>query len=482
MRRSRWLIVASFLCAAIAGSAQQPTIHRLDGSTIALADVDAAIVRVMKAAEVTGVAIAVVNDGRIVYTKAYGYRNAETKALLTPDSVMSAASFTKSAFAYMVMQLVGEGRLDLDRPVATYLPKPLPQYPGYVDLAGDERYRRITARMLLDHTSGFPNLRFLEPDRRLRIHFEPGTTYAYSGEGMQLLQLVVETITNEPLTRLMDDRVFRPLGMTRTSMVWQDRFENDFANGYDEYGRSLGPQKRRVAGAAGSMQTTAADFARLLQAMFARHEMLSPQIRIHSKHQFPTDAPETTTENDAIRLSYGLGWGLYWSPKGEAFFKEGHDDGWRNYAVGFVEPKLGMVIMTNSGNGEGIFKDVLETVLADRYTPLEWEGYTPYDMLPPRPSLAKHTVVHVDTATLDTYTGKYVVPGGVKAVLTIERSGDHLTIQENDEPKQTLLPESATQFFSTASDDVIRFESDAQGHVTHLILRTGGQDIRIPRQ
>jgi len=141
-----------------------------------------------------------------------------------------------------------------------------------------------------------------------------------------------------------------------------------------------------------------------------------------------------------------------------------------------------MVIMTNSGNGEGIFKDVLETVLADSYTPLEWEGYTPYAKLPPRPPLAKHTAVHVDTATLDTYAGKYAVPGNVKVVLTIERSGDHLTIQENDEPKQMLLPESKTQFFSTASDDVIRFESDAQGHVTHLILHSDGQDIRIPRQ
>jgi CubicO group peptidase (beta-lactamase class C family) len=230
------------------------------------------------------------------------------------------------------------------------------------------------------------------------------------------------------------------------------------------------------------MLTTADDYARLVQAMFSHGEMLSPQIRIHSKHQFPTDDPETTTENDAIRLSYGLGWGLYWSPKGEAFFKEGHDDGWRNYAVGFAEPKSGMVIMTNSSNGEGIFKEVLETVLADTYTPLDWEGYTPYDKLPPRPPLAKHKVVHVAAATLDKYAGKYVVPGNVKIVLTIERSGDHLTIQENDEPKQTLLPESETQFFSTASDDVIRFEIDTEGHVTHLILHTDGHDIRIPRQ
>jgi CubicO group peptidase (beta-lactamase class C family) len=482
VRRFHSPILTLLLLAPLAGSVQQSSIRRLDGSAIASADIDNAIARLMKAAEVPGVAIAVLDGGRIVYTKTYGYRDTETKAPLTPDSVMSAASFTKSAYAYMVMQLVEQGRLDLDKPVVAYLPRPLPQYPAYPDLDGDDRSARITARMLLDHTSGLPNLRFLEPDHKLRIHFEPGTRYAYSGEGMQLLQLVVETITNESSTRLMDERVFRPLGMTHTSMVWQDRFDGNFANGYDEYGRSLGPQKRTAPGAAGSMLTTASDYARLLQAMFSRRDMLSPQIRIHSKHQFPTDSPETTTENDAIRLSYGLGWGLYWSAAGEAFFKEGHDDGWRNYAVGFVERKSGMVIMTNSGNGEGVFKDVLETVLADTFTPLAWEGFTPYNTLPPRPPLPKHTVVQVSSATLDTYAGKYVVPGGVKVVLTIERSGDHLTIQENDEPKQTLLPESATQFFSTTSDDVFRFELDAQGHVTHLVLHTDGQDIRMARQ
>jgi len=91
--------------------------------------------------------------------------------------------------------------------------------------------------------------------------------------------------------------------------------------------------------------------------------MLSPQVQIFSRQQFPTLAATTTDENKAIRLSYGLGWGLFWSPYGKAFFKEGHDEGFRHYSVVFDEPKDGIVIMTNSSNGEGIFKEILETTL-----------------------------------------------------------------------------------------------------------------------
>jgi CubicO group peptidase (beta-lactamase class C family) len=238
---------------------------------------------------------------------------------------------------------------------------------------------------LLSHTTGFPNWRAFEDDHKLTIHFQPGSRFAYSGEGIDLLQLVVETITKRPLEELMQERVFGPFGMTRSSMVWQERFDSDFAKGYDEHGRLLGEQRRRRADAAGSLLTTIGDFARFLQAVVegkrltgeTRAQMLAPQIRITAKHQFPPFENATTSENDAIRLSYGLAWGLYWSPYGEAFFKEGHDDGWRNYAVCFDVPKTGMVIMTNSGNGEGIYVALLETVLADTFTPIEWEGFTP---------------------------------------------------------------------------------------------------------
>ncbi len=390
----KWMLCGLILIglAGCGGQESKPfpnaaSVKRLDGSTITSEEIDGTVTRVMRAGKVTGLGLAILNDQEIVYLKAYGHRSLSKNLPLTEDSVMSAASFSKVTFAYMVMQLVQEAVLTLDKPISEYLPKPLPEYSDYKDLAGDERWKKITARMLLDHTSGFPNWRRFEDDQKLHIHFEPGSRFAYSGEGIDLLQLVIEKVSKKPLGTLMRERVFRPLGMTRTSMTWRLEFETNHAEGYDEQENSLGPQRRLRADAAGSMLTTPRDFARFMQAVMqgerltkeTREVMLHPQIAILSKHEFPPFSTETTEENKPIRLSYGLAWGLYWTPYGKAFFKEGHDDGWRNYTVCFDDAKMGIVIMTNSSNGEGLYKELLETLLKNTYTPVEWEGFAPYE-------------------------------------------------------------------------------------------------------
>jgi CubicO group peptidase (beta-lactamase class C family) len=364
-------------------SAQQlltpSTILRLDGSSMTSTEVDATVTRLMKDANVTGVGIAVFHDGKITYLKTYGQSDTEKGLALTPDTVMPAASMTKAVFATEVMQLVQKGVLDLDVPIQRYLPKPLLEYEKYADLQGDDRYKNLTLRMLLSHTSGFANFRWFEDDKKLKIHFEPGTRYAYSGEGYQLAQLVVETVTGKSLTLLMEEDLFGPLGMTRSSMIWEPRFESDFANGYDEHGKSLGPQKRSKPGAAGFMQTTLHDYATFLSAVMRYQvltpktsaEMFKPQVMIHSAHQFPSLAPETTTAHDAIKLSAGLGWGLYTSPYGNAFFKGGYDDGWRHQGICFSNGD-GLLIMTNSSNGDQIFKPLFGSILGNTSYPFDW--------------------------------------------------------------------------------------------------------------
>lgn len=362
--------------------AAERTITRLDGSRISYTDIDAAVTRMMRAGNVAGLGVAILNNRKVAFLKTYGYRDAATRQPLSVDSVITSASFTKSTFAYAAMRLVEDGVLSLDRPVQSYLSKPLPDYAGYDGLAGDDRYRRITIRMLLDHTAGFHNLRSLNKGR-IVINFEPGSRYAYSGEGLRLLQLVTEEVTRTPLRALMQARIFEPFGMRRSSMTWEPAFESDYALPHDQKAAPLPLRRRMQADAAGSMQTTLADFARFIQGVMqrkhlkrtTRESMFSPQIEIRSRRQFPTLSTETTDANRAIRLSYGLGWGLYFSPAGKAIFKEGHDDGWQHYTVMFDDAGTGIVLMSNSDNAEGIFQGLLETLLRNTWTPVEWEGY-----------------------------------------------------------------------------------------------------------
>lgn len=366
------------------------SVRRLDGSVIAFDAIDRAVTRSMTAARVPGLALAIINDGEVVYLKGYGYRDVEKRAPMTADTVLVGASFTKSAFAFAVMQLVDEGVLALDRPVVELFDKPITDDEDYRDLAGDERMKRITPRMLLSHTSGLPNWRWFNENRKLDIKADPGSRYMYSGEGIRLLQRAVRQVVEGSMVDMMRERVFAPLGMTRTSMVWQPQLEVEAAIGYDKDGKPLGHAHREHPNAAGSMDTTVHDWAQFLCGVLrgdrlsrkAREEMLRPQIRIRSKHQFPTTDPETTDENDAIQLSYGLGWGLLSTKYGKAYFKEGHDDGFQNYSITFEEPRTAIVIMTNSDNGESTFKELLETLIGDTFTPWQWERYIPY----PRPA------------------------------------------------------------------------------------------------
>jgi len=485
IRLSFLALTISFLCApAVCGS--DLSVKRPDGRVIATSEIDATVTRLIEAAHVTGAAIAVFHDGKIAYLKVYGYRDTEKRLPLTPNSVMTAASLSKSAFATVVMRLVQDQVLDLDKPIHTYLSKPLPEYPRYADLQGDGRYKKLTLRVLLSHSSGFPNWRAFEEDRKLKIHFEPGSRYAYSGEGIALAQLVVETVTGQSVTALIDKTLCRPLQMTRTSMVWEQRFEDDFANGYDEYGRSLGPEKRTVGDAAGSMQTTLQDYATFLRAVMRRQflstrttgKMFSPEVSIHSAHQFPSLAIATTTANDEIRLRYGLGWGLYSSPYGKAFFKEGHDEGWRHLALCFNNGS-GILIMTNSSNGEGIFKPLIDSVLGPTSFPFDWENYTPYNLLPPLPKLKEHKRVSLTSEQLSRLTGRYAL--GKDAILTVILENGRLFVQENDEPKQELLPESPQDFYSATSSDECTFKLEGNGPAQSLILHLGDKDVELQR-
>ncbi|MEO8880709.1 MAG: serine hydrolase domain-containing protein [Gemmatimonadaceae bacterium] len=361
-------------------------VTRLDGHPLPADSIERIVTHAMENARVPGLALAVINRGEVVYMAGFGYRNVEKQLPLTDTTVMYAASLTKAMFAYLAMQLVDDGAIALDTPIAKYLPKPLPSYEKYADLAGDARWERITPRMLLTHSSGLPNWRFLAPDQKLHLQFDPGTHFGYSGEGINLLQFVIEEHTGKHVGDMMQTRIFDRFGMTRTGMVWRPSFASEYALGYDTANVVVGHNLRSSARAAGSADTDIADMARFVCGVLrgeglsaaSRREMWSPQLRIRTSSEFPSPQFDTTTRDDAIQLAYALGWGTFVSPHGPAFFKEGHDDqSWRNYMVAFSDSKSAIIMLSTSANAEPMFPGLLAQILGDTYSPVKWMGYVP---------------------------------------------------------------------------------------------------------
>lgn len=374
-------------------------IYRLDDSKIHHIDLEKRVQALVDSAKVTGLTLTIFNHDTVTYQKAFGYSRYDLKDSLKVDQVFYGASLSKAVFGYLVALLAYEGIIDLDKPLQKYLDVPIPEmkfekeWRGFKNLADDERYKEITARMCLAHTTGLPNWRWMSrtnvftPEGKIHFYYDPGTEYSYSGEGIMLLQYTIEKITGKGLEQLARERVFAPLKMGMTSYIWQQRFENKYCHGHTKEREVIKKDISDEASAAGSMATTLVDYSKFMEHILSLESdnspvtayMFKPNIRIHSKKQFGKMSLEKTDENDDIKLSYGLGWGIFTTPHGHGYFKEGHREGFQHYSVIFPKKDMGMLLMANSDNAESIFKEVLEIGIGDIYTPWYWEGYIPYD-------------------------------------------------------------------------------------------------------
>jgi CubicO group peptidase (beta-lactamase class C family) len=351
------------------------------------AAVDAEVSRVMATTRAQGLAVAVIDGGEVAYVQAYGKRNAAGDPLKT-DTIMYGASLTKAVFAWTVLQLVDEGRVTLDQPIAGYLPKPLTDYDDpeeryapWNTLAGDERWRAITPRMLLTHSAGFANFYWLEPDGKLHLHFAPGSRYAYSGDGLILMQFVLEQGLGLEIGEAMQRRVFDRFGMTRTSMMWRPDFAGNLADGWDIDGRVEPHDERSRPRAAGSMDMTISDFARFAGAMVrgeglsraSRAEMTRLQLAITARQQFPTLLPERPIAERRPDLGAGLGVVVFEGPQGPGFYKGGHNDTTANTWVCLERSQRCVVLLSNDVRAEAAFPELVRFILGETGVPYDWE-------------------------------------------------------------------------------------------------------------
>jgi CubicO group peptidase (beta-lactamase class C family) len=371
-------VLATALFAAVAvgpGSAAPPTEGALD----------AEVRMAMRATGAKGLAIATIHDGQVTQVRSYGLRNAAGDGLQT-DTIMYGASVTKAAFAYMVMQLVDEGAVDLDRPLGEYLDRPLVEYPNedkyasWPDLAGDERWRRITARHVLTHATGFANFGFLDPDGKLRMHFDPGSRYGYSGDGFILLQFVIERGLGLDVRDEMQRRVFDRFGMKNTDMKWRPAFAKNLADGWRIDGSVEPHDERSTVRAAGSMDTSIADIARFVAGLVrgdglsakSHAEMIRPQLPITTASQFPTLQPELPVDERRADLAAGFGLVVFDGPQGPAFSRGGHNEWTGNTLVCVQEGRRCVVILSNDVRAEAAFPRLVEFAIGETGAPWQW--------------------------------------------------------------------------------------------------------------
>lgn len=375
--------IAALTCSSAASS--RTTAPPLPSRT----GIDAHVAAAMQATGARSLALAVIDRGRVVYVAPYGVRTARGEPLQT-ISIMYGASLTKAVFAYLVLQLVDAGKLDLDTPIDRYLLGGLSaftdedsvrRYGNFAEVARDPRWHRFTPRILLNHASGLVNTADQDPDRVLRIHFEPGSRYAYSGMGLLLLQLVLEKGLHLDVAAEAQRRVFDPLGMPDTSFTWRDDFSGREASGWSLAGEAPGHAHQSRVRAAGSMDTTIADMARFAAALVtgqglsarSRRELTRPRLAITTASQFPTlqaVSPPVARHKGLAVASVLI---TFRGPQGPGFMKGGHNDLTGNTMICLERGQRCVVLLGADVRAEAAFPELTRFILGDTGFAWEWE-------------------------------------------------------------------------------------------------------------
>ena len=415
-----------------------------------------------------GLAVAVVRDGKIVYSRGYGLANLEYGVRNTPGTIFHAASVSKQFTAFAIHLLAQDGKLSLDDPVRKHVPELQVQGPS------------ITIRHLLHHTSGLRDQWSLlqlaglrlddgitEADilgllwQQRQLNFAPGEEELYSNSGYTLLGLIVKRVSGQPLATFAQERIFGPLGMKNTHI-------------HDNYGTLVKGRAYSYVRTREGWRYTALSYSNVgATSLFTTVEDLARWDANFDNPQVGGAAVIAAMLvrgrlNSGRETNYasGLGTPAY---RGLAAVEHGGiDAGYRAHVLRFPKQRLSVLMLGNAS-------DLSTGELARRVADIYLEGSAGLDA--PR---AFPPEVEVEARELAPFRGDYEMRPGM--VLSFSVEGNRLMVQPTGQAKFPLFAAADNRFFLKAFEAEVTFPKSATNEpVATAVWQERGRDFQLTR-
>ncbi|MEM7087158.1 MAG: serine hydrolase domain-containing protein [Bacteroidota bacterium] len=341
------VLVLAFTVSTIS-HAQNEYIKTVSGKQLETSILNERVEKIMDSVRLPGLSIAIINDAQIVYHKTFGVANNQTNEPVTHQSIFEGASLSKPLFAYFIMKMVALHKIDLDRPIYDHLKNIIPEQA--IDSNSFAAYKMLTPRIILSHGTGIPNWVKNEP---IKIAFQPGTDFSYSGEAYQHLGAALGTKLGigwgGALDSLFLKEAAHPLGMKRSFYTWNDTLEKNTVKGHMQGKVNLEMHRDKKVGPGYSLQSNAYDYALFLVEMInprnisvsLRDEMIKEHNHFKPDHKLYLETGQT---------GWGLGFAQKPTPNGLMHLHTGNNHDFQAYAMFVPDQKYGFVIFANSDN------------------------------------------------------------------------------------------------------------------------------------
>ena len=415
---------------------------------------------------VPGVSVSVINDSMIAWSKGYGVREAGMDSRVTTDTLFQAASISKPVTALAVLDLVEQGKLDLDEEVNQWLSSwkiPENEY---------TQKSKVTLRRILSHTAGitvhgFPGyssgevvptlLQILKGEHPantepIQVDIEPGSTTRYSGGGYIVVQQLIEDVTGRPFQEFMQNTILEKLAMHDSffEQPFAHSHQNRPATAHNATGSPIaGKWHTYPEKAAAGLWTTPTDLARfLIEIMQSSKGLSNKLLSVGIINEM------LTPQNEIFGLGLELKKGA-----GEIcrFSHSGSNQGFRCYMVAYRETGQGAVVMTNGDNGDLLIKEILRGI-AHAYG---WADFHPQE----------RTIAQIDSDTLTGFEGNYHLVDWPEFVIQVTVDNSRLVAENIPASLRfDLYPESKNKYFAFELELTIEFIPDDDGDINTLML------------